>query len=100
MYKDFISKMIKGRECISAVLLSQIISNVPCAAMLSSFTDNYRALVTGVNIGSLGTLVVSLASLISYRLYGAVYKAAKQKSYLLKFSAVNIVFLVRKKGIN
>ena len=91
--KDFISRMIKGRECVSAVILSQVISNVPCAAMLSGFTDNYRALITGTNIGGLGTLVASLASLISYRLYGSVYRDARPKEYLTAFTVINLIFL-------
>lgn len=92
--KGFISGILKGRECISAVVLSQIISNVPCAAMLSGFTDNYRALIAGVNIGGLGTLVASLASLISYRLYCSGYKKAQPKKYILNFSLISVVFLI------
>jgi len=52
-----------------AILLSQAISNVPVAVMLSPFTDNWMALLWGVNVGSMGTLIASMASLISYRIY-------------------------------
>ncbi len=92
--KNFISGIISGRECVFAILISQVISNVPCAAMLSGFTDNYRALLLGCDVGGLGTLVASLASLISYRLYTAEYKSADKKAYLLCFTAVNIIFLI------
>ena len=67
--KEALSLLISGREFIGGVLLSQIISNVPAAMMLSSFTQNSSALLLGVNVGGLGTLVASLASLISFKLY-------------------------------
>lgn len=92
--KTALSQIINGKELIFSVLLSQIISNMPCAAMLSSFTNNYRALIIGVNIGGLGTLVASLASLISYRIYCAEVKDARRGKYILHFSIVSIIFLL------
>lgn len=92
--KTAVSQIIKGRELIFSVLLSQVISNVPCAAMLSGFTDNYRALILGCNIGGLGTLVASLASLISYRIYCGEVKNANHMGYILRFSTLNIIFLL------
>ena len=68
---NFISDILTGRETVFSALLSQIISNVPAAVMLSEFTDNAPALLAGVNIGGLGTPVASLASLITYRFYSA-----------------------------
>ena len=75
------------------ILVSQVISNVPAAALLSAFTDNVRALLLGTNIGGLGTLVASLASLISYKAYAGSPGAAKNK-YLLKFTIYNLLFLL------
>lgn len=88
----FLSLLTKGRELGVSVLLSQVISNVPCAMLLSGFTDNYPALLLGVNLGGLGTLIASMASLISFKQYGGTIGAKKGK-YLLVFTLVNIVFL-------
>lgn len=77
--REFISGIMEGRETLVSALLSQVISNVPASIMLSGFTDNATALLTGVNIGGLGTPVASLASLISFRLYSAEKSSAKGK---------------------
>ncbi len=90
---DFLRTFIRGRELLLGVLFSQGISNVPAAILLSGFTDAARPLLYGVNIGGLGTLVASLASLISYRLYGAEKGAAKG-AYLKSFTYYNLFFLV------
>ena len=74
-----LTNVLEGRELLLGVLLSQGISNVP--------------LLYGVNIGGLGTLIASLASLISYRLYGNCSFARKGK-YLKTFTAYNLIFLV------
>ena len=71
----------------------QIISNVPSAILLSQFTDNYRALLLGVNIGGVGTLIASLASLITYREY-TKQNGGKAGTYTLLFTAFNFGFLV------
>ena len=71
--------------------LSQIVSNVPAATMLSAFTDNARGLVIGTNIGGLGTLIASMASLISYR---RVCSAGIARGRYLKiFTLVNFALL-------
>ncbi len=70
----------------------QIISNVPSAILLSQFTGNYKALLLGVNIGGCGTLISSLASLITFREYTA-HNQGKAKKYILLFSAFNFAFL-------
>ena len=85
---EFFSKILTGRELLISVLLSQVISNVPAAVMLSGFTDNGTALLLGVNLGGLGTLIASLASLISYQCYQKSEHPQSGK-YLLIFSAVN-----------
>ncbi|MGN0642755.1 MAG: SLC13 family permease [Huintestinicola sp.] len=90
---DYISQLISGREFESAVVCSQIISNVPTAVMLSAFTDNFRALILGTNVGGLGTLVASLASLISYKLYICSDNSSPKK-YISFFTILNIIFLI------
>ena len=71
----------------------QIISNVPATLMLSGFTTNYKELLLGVNIGGMGTLIASMASLISYKVYSKEYRE-KSGKYLLVFTAVNVAFLI------
>ena len=90
---SLINKLIEGRELLSAVILSQLISNVPAAVMLSGFSENAKSLLLGTNIGGLGTLVASLASLISFKLY-TKSKASNPKKYIAVFSLWNLVILV------
>lgn len=90
---QWIMEIITGNELIIGVLSSQIISNVPAAMLLSGFTTNYKELLYGVNIGGLGTLIASMASLISYRFYGKAYPKQK-KEYFKQFTIYNIVLLV------
>lgn len=75
-----------------AALTSQVISNVPAAILLSQFTDDYPALLVGVNIGGAGTLVASLASLITFREYTKHVKGQTGR-FLALFSAVSFGFL-------
>ena len=89
---SLLTKLIAGREFAVGVLLSQCISNVPAAILLSGFTDAVRPLLYGVNIGGLGTLIASLASVISYRAYAEVPEA-KSGTYMVVFTAYNLVFL-------
>lgn len=89
----FLSTFITGREMLTGALLSQIISNVPAAVLLSAFSENWTQLLIGVNIGGLGTLIASLASLISYKLYAAS-ENADSKRFMLVFTGFNIVFFV------
>ncbi len=90
---DFLTKLTYGRECDTGILLSQIMSNVPAAILLSGFTDNYGKLITGVNLGGLGTIIASMASLISYKLYCGQKEAEKGK-FMAVFTVVNVVFLI------
>lgn len=80
---------ILGNEIFYSIFLSQFISNVPTAILLSKFTNNYDMLIIGTNIGGLGTIIASMASLISYKQLEEKYK----KEYLLLFSLFNIIFL-------
>ena len=86
-------KVLEGREYITSLLTSQVISNVPAALLLSGFTRQSHALLLGVNVGGLGTPVASLASLISLKLYSRSSGAATGR-YLLVFTAVNVLFLI------
>lgn len=90
--ESFISSIVTGRELIVGAALSQIISNVPCAVMLSGFTENAGQLMLGVDIGGLGTLIASLASLISFKLYCASGEAEKGR-YFLEFTVYNFAVL-------
>ena len=87
---SLINKLMYGRELIVSFLCSQVISNVPAAILLSGFTDNYAKLLMGVNIGGLGTLIASLASLISYKFF--VRECQKEKGkYMIYFTVLNVV---------
>ncbi|MBQ8519542.1 MAG: anion permease [Agathobacter sp.] len=91
--RDTLQELVKGRELIIGILASQAISNVPAALLLSGFTSDYRALLAGVNIGGLGTLIASMASLISYKILANKYNEKKGK-YFQWFTIVNIIFLI------
>ena len=90
---DSLHRLIAGRELFLGILLSQCISNVPAAMLLSGFTTKTVPLLYGVNIGGLGTLIASLASLISYRYYANIENAKKGK-YMKTFTLYNVVFLI------
>ena len=90
---DLLARILSGHELIIGVLSSQVISNVPSALLLSGFTSALRPLLIGVNLGGLGTLIASLASLISYKQY-AQTEGCRKGAYLLAFTAVNAVFLL------
>lgn len=90
--KEWLQKILEGREVLVSVILSQGISNVPAALLLSGLSDNARALIIGTNLGGLGTLIASMASLITYKLYAAS-KGSSPKRYILVFTAFNLGFL-------
>jgi Na+/H+ antiporter NhaD/arsenite permease-like protein len=90
---EFVSEFVTGREFVSSLLASQVISNVPAAVMLSGFTDNWRAVMLGTDIGGLGTPIASLASLISLRIYGST-ENAKSLKFLGVFLIVNVFMLL------
>ncbi len=91
--RDLFSGLLEKNTLLTAVLSCQCISNVPSAILLSQFTDHYSALLVGVNIGGAGTLIASLASLITFREYTSHYRE-ETKSYLLRFTAFNFGFLL------
>lgn len=89
----FLSQLLTKGEFIISVLTSQIISNVPAAVLLSGFTDNYKALLLGVNVGGMGTLIASLASVISYKLYTKAHPKLAGRFFRV-FTVFNLVFLI------
>jgi hypothetical protein len=91
--RSFFSMLLEKSTLLVSVASCQVISNVPSAILLSQFTDNYRELLLGVNIGGVGTLIASLASLITFREYTKQNKG-KTRYYVLLFSAFNFAFLV------
>lgn len=89
----FLSGVIMDREILISILLSQVISNVPAALLLSGFTNQYELLLVGLNIGGLGTLIASMANLISYKIYVKEYPKEKGK-YLGKFTITCVALLI------
>ena len=92
-FSNALSSVINGHEMITAVVVSQVISNVPAAMLLSSFTDNYKALTIGTDIGGLGTLIASMASLISFQFYCGSDEA-KPGKYIGVFTLFNVIYLI------
>lgn len=90
--RNVFSGLLEKNTLLVSVLSCQIISNVPSAILLSQFTGNYRDLLVGVNIGGVGTLISSLASLITFREYVKL-NPGKGKFYVLVFSLFNFAFL-------
>lgn len=91
-FKEVLEELVEGRELLMGILASQCISNVPAALLLSRFTENSKGLLLGVNIGGLGTLIASMASLISYKIYAHNYNKTKG-IYLMWFTFANLIFL-------
>lgn len=93
MVRHFLEEIMAGRELLIAFFSSQVISNVPAAVLLSGFTEEYAALIRGTNIGGLGTLIASLASLISYKAFTQENPEKKGK-YFAYFTLMNVIFAV------
>lgn len=91
--KDMISSIVADNTLLAGIISCQFISNVPTAIFLSNFTQNYRDLLVAVNIGSLGIIISSLASLITLKEF-LKHQPGKLKSYMLKFTLVNTLFLI------
>ena len=91
--RRFVSDILVDREILVSAIISQGISNVPASIMLAPFSDNGAALIVGTNIGGLGTIVASMASLITYKFY-SVRQLANKVRFLLMFSIINFTLLV------
>ena len=89
----FFSMLLEKSTLLVSVAACQVISNVPSAILLSQFADNYRDLLMGVNIGGVGTLIASLASLITFREY-TKHNKGKTGYYVLLFTVFNFAFLI------
>lgn len=92
-FNAFIQEIIVGNEVLTSVAASQFMSNVPAALLLSGFTNQYELLIVGTNLGGLGTIIASMASLISFKYIGKEYKHLRGK-YLLYFTVANTLFLL------
>jgi Na+/H+ antiporter NhaD/arsenite permease-like protein len=91
--QNFLASILEGRIEVVAVLVSQIISNVPASLLLSGFTSQWQGLIIGCNLGGLGTLIASMASLISYKIVVKEYPE-QRKRYFRCFTLLNICFLI------
>lgn len=90
---NMLQKLMENHVTFTAIVASQVMSNVPAAILLSGFTENFRELIVGVNLGGLGTLIASMASVISFKL--VVREEGKNKGkYFWYFTVSNICFLV------
>lgn len=90
--RDLFSALLEKSTLLFSVVSCQCISNVPSAILLSQFTNNYADLLVGVNIGGVGTLISSLASLITFREY-VKHNPGKTGYYIGMFSLFNFAFL-------
>ena len=77
----------------------QVISNVPAAMLLSGFSSNYEAIIIGINIGGFGTLIASMANLISYKILVREHGEFKVK-YLIVFTVLNVILLAILLGVH
>lgn len=91
--RELLTGLMEKSAFFASLLTSQVISNVPTALLLAPFTDNARAMILGTDVGGLGTLVASLASLISYKFYART-EGAQAGRYLAVFTLLNVVLLV------
>ncbi len=93
LVRSIFSALLDKSTLLFSILSCQFISNVPSAILLSQFTENYRDLLLGVNIGGVGSLIASLASLITFREYTA-HNPGKSGYYIRTFTLFNLLFLV------
>ena len=88
-----LQNLLQGREFLTSFLASQIISNVPATLLLAQFTDKAKNLLLGVNAGGCGTLIASMASVISFKCF-TQYKTSQAGKYLFTFTWVNLLFVL------
>ena len=93
VFRALFQNLLTGHEVLCAVLASQCLSNVPAALLLSGFTENGTALLVGTNLGGLGTLIASMASLISYKQIARNAPGLRNR-YLGWFTMANVGFLL------
>lgn len=90
---ELISALLEKDTLLVSVASCQGISNVPSAILLSRFTTDYKSLLLGVNIGGTGTLIASLASLITFSEFRILYPG-HTKQYFWLFTLLNFAFLI------
>lgn len=101
-FSDFVNSLLSSplKTYLTGIAASQVISNVPAALLLSGFTENGAMLLLAVNVGGLGTLIASMASVISFKLYSAEpvvvepVETTRHHSYFAVFTAYNVVLLL------
>ena len=98
LFTQIFERWIVGNEVIWGVVASQVISNVPAAMLLSGFSSNYEAIILGINIGGFGTLIASMANLISYKILVHEHYEFKIR-YLIVFTVLNVVLLAILLGV-
>ena len=89
---DAVAGLVAQSALIAAVGSSQVISNVPAAVLLSGFTGQWSALIVGTNLGGLGTLIASMASLITFKAV-SIGRVGGRARYLKTFTLANVAFL-------
>ena len=97
-FKTLFGQWIIGNEIIWGVVASQFISNVPAAMLISGFSTNYEAIIIGINIGGFGTLIASMANLISYKILAREFDEFKGR-YLIVFTVLNVILLLILLGV-
>ena len=98
-FNSLFTRWIIGNEVMWGVLASQVISNVPAAILLSGFSTNYEAIIIGINIGGFGTLIASMANLISYKILVRECDEFKIR-YLVVFTVLNVILLAILFGVH
>ena len=97
-FSSWLQSILAGHEVLAAVIASQVTSNVPAALLLSGFTSETEALIIGTNLGGLGTLIASMASLISCRKIARALPETKGR-YFRTFTVSNLIFLAALLGL-
>jgi Na+/H+ antiporter NhaD/arsenite permease-like protein len=98
-FNSLFRQFITGNEVLWGIVASQVISNVPAAILLSGFSTNYEAIIVGINIGGFGTLIASMANLISFKILVRECDEFKVR-YFVIFTVLNVILLVVLVGVN
>jgi len=96
LVNEYLSHLLNSSNKIffTSIISSQFLSNVPAAILISNFTSSWKEILLGVNIGGMGTLIASLASVISYKLYVNETGIENSSRYLIKFTLYNVLGLI------
>lgn len=91
--KENIIPFLKSNIYVASIIFSQFISNVPASMLFAPLSDDWKSLIYGVNVGGLGTLIASMASIISYKIYSKA-DGADKTCFILRFGIYNFVLLM------